>query len=234
MPFDIQNLFNANGLVVVITGGGTGLGKTMTIALAANGAYKVYILGRRREPLEVTASKYPTIIKPIVADVTDKQSLRIVADQIMADTGYVNVVIANAGIIAEATRARLWALNQDTDVKTGPRTFNADITADELSEALMDTSVDEFLETYKTNSVGVFYTIAAFIGLLDAGNKQGNIPQRSQVITIGSVAGQSRAVSCGFAYGMSKAAAALLMKQMMAVLTLLAVSDSTSLMCFPA
>ncbi|GAD97636.1 short chain dehydrogenase/reductase family [Paecilomyces variotii No. 5] len=215
----MQDLFNANGLVAVITGGGTGLGKTMAFALAANGAYKIYILGRRREPLEATARKYPTIIKPIVTDVTDKESLRSSANQIKTETGYVNVVIANAGIVAESTRARLWALNRDADVKTGPRTFNADITADEQSEALMDTSMDEFLETYKTNSVGVFHTIAAFIGLLDAGNKQGNVPQKSQVIAISSVAGESRAVSCGFAYSMSKAAVALLMKQMMAVLT---------------
>ncbi|KAJ9220240.1 hypothetical protein DTO027B5_1246 [Paecilomyces variotii] len=234
MPFDIQDLYKVDGLVVVITGGGTGLGKIMALALAANGASKIYILGRRREPLEDTASKYPAIIRPIVADVTDKTTLRNAKAQIKSETGYVNVVIANAGIIAESTRARLWALNQDTDIGKGPRTFNADMSADELSEYLMDTPMDEFLETYKINAAGVFYTIAAFIGLLDAGNRKGNVSQKSQVVAIGSVAGQSRAVSCGYAYGMSKAAMALLMKQMMAVLTVHGIrGNMIASGCFP-
>lgn len=45
------NLFNIDSWVCVVTGGGTGLGLTTAIALAANGA-KVYITGRRKEKLD--------------------------------------------------------------------------------------------------------------------------------------------------------------------------------------
>ena len=43
---NVQNLFNINGLVAVITGGGSGLGLYAARALDANGAKAVYIVGR--------------------------------------------------------------------------------------------------------------------------------------------------------------------------------------------
>jgi NAD(P)-dependent dehydrogenase (short-subunit alcohol dehydrogenase family) len=42
---NVQNLFNINGLVAVITGGGSGLGLYAARALDANGAKAVYIVG---------------------------------------------------------------------------------------------------------------------------------------------------------------------------------------------
>ena len=53
----ISRLFNVNGMVFVITGGGSGLGESMALALANNGASKVFILGRREEPLKLVAVK---------------------------------------------------------------------------------------------------------------------------------------------------------------------------------
>jgi len=53
-----DGLFNVNGLVAVITGGGTGIGLTMAKALADNGAERVYIVGRRQEVLEEAAKGY--------------------------------------------------------------------------------------------------------------------------------------------------------------------------------
>ena len=54
-----ENLFNVSGLVAVITGGGAGFGALMALALAENGEQKVYIIGRREEPLKELAAKYP-------------------------------------------------------------------------------------------------------------------------------------------------------------------------------
>jgi len=66
----------------------------MTKAFANNGAAKVYIVGRRREKLEEAAktSSHGNII-PIVGDVTSKESLCEVAEQIKKDVGYVNLLI---------------------------------------------------------------------------------------------------------------------------------------------
>lgn len=51
---DASNLFSVNGLVAVVTGGGTGIGLMIARALEHNGA-KVYILGRREEVLKTAA-----------------------------------------------------------------------------------------------------------------------------------------------------------------------------------
>lgn len=53
---DASALFSVNGLVAVVTGGGTGIGLMIARALEHNGA-KVYILGRREEVLKTAAKQ---------------------------------------------------------------------------------------------------------------------------------------------------------------------------------
>lgn len=55
--FKVNNLFSVKDMVFVITGGGSGLGEVMALALDANGASKVYILGRRQASLDKVAAK---------------------------------------------------------------------------------------------------------------------------------------------------------------------------------
>ena len=53
----VENLFNVRGMIFVITGGGSGLGEMMALALDANGASKVFVLGSRKASLEKVAGK---------------------------------------------------------------------------------------------------------------------------------------------------------------------------------
>ena len=116
----IQDLFNVNGLVAVVTGGGSGLGLYAARALDANGA-KVYIVGRREETLKkAAATGVNGNIIPIQGDVTDKSSLLTIADRIRKEQGYVNFLFANAG------KSLIHALNDpgDSDLSKlipGPR-----------------------------------------------------------------------------------------------------------------
>lgn len=52
-----NTLFSVRDLTAVVTGGGTGIGLMAAQTLAANGA-RVYIVGRREEPLHKVAEKY--------------------------------------------------------------------------------------------------------------------------------------------------------------------------------
>ena len=53
----IDKLFNVRDMVFVVTGGASGLGEIMALALDANGAKKVFVLGRRVASLEKVAGK---------------------------------------------------------------------------------------------------------------------------------------------------------------------------------
>lgn len=195
---DATNLFNVKDLVAVITGGSSGIGVMMAKALALNGAHKVYIVGRRKEMLETTAKESPHgNIIPLVGDVTSKEDLSSIVSKIKEEVGYVNVLIANSGIAGP----------QSLSIK--PETSLKDFQA-----ALWEQSFDDYTQTFAVNASSVFFTVVAFLELLDAGNKKGNVEQKSQVIATSSIGGFNRNAPGGSAYGQSKAATTHLMKQL--------------------
>lgn len=55
--FKLAELFNVKDMVVVVSGGGSGIGLMATQAFAVNGA-KVYIIGRTKEKLDRVAEVY--------------------------------------------------------------------------------------------------------------------------------------------------------------------------------
>jgi NAD(P)-dependent dehydrogenase (short-subunit alcohol dehydrogenase family) len=61
-PLALANLFSVDGKVVVVTGGGTGIGRMIATTFAVNGA-KVYITGRRGDVLEKTAEEVNEQVK---------------------------------------------------------------------------------------------------------------------------------------------------------------------------
>ncbi|KAM0287946.1 hypothetical protein ACHAQH_000012 [Verticillium albo-atrum] len=194
-PIDVADLFGVKNLVVVVTGGGTGIGLMIAQGLEANGAI-VYILGRRKETLDKAAKTARNgNIRPIQADITKKKDLERAVDELKAAHGFVNVVIANSGI-------------------TGPGldALPANPSLAQLRETLWSTSSDDFTNTFAVNNTGVFNTVVAFLELLDAGNKRGNVQQRSQVIATASIAAFSRKALAGYAYSSSKAGVVHLMK----------------------
>ncbi len=85
----------ASKRVVVVTGGGSGMGRAIARRFASNGD-TVYILGRRSNKLEETAKGFDSII-PVVCDVTDLEAIEKSQKIIAKSHKTIDVLINNAG-----------------------------------------------------------------------------------------------------------------------------------------
>ena len=89
----------------LITGGGTGIGAAIAVALSAAGA-AVSLVGRRAAPLEEVAEKLGRACT-IVADVTGEDDTTAMVQAARAAHGPVDILVANAGAAESAPIARL-------------------------------------------------------------------------------------------------------------------------------
>ena len=92
------------GRHALVTGGGTGIGEAIALALAAEGA-KVTITGRRLETLKETAAKSENIY-PLVMDVSDEASVVSATAQAINERGNIDIHVANAGIAETSAFAK--------------------------------------------------------------------------------------------------------------------------------
>lgn len=86
------------GKTVLVTGGGSGLGRDMAIAFAAEGAH-VCVVGRRAEALEETSNLAAAAggnVFGLTCDVRDPERVQEVIAQIVGRTGGLDVLVNNA------------------------------------------------------------------------------------------------------------------------------------------
>ena len=103
------------GKVIIVTGGGTGLGRAIVLALAKAGA-DVVITSRRMGPIQEAAQEVQALGRRSLAiptDVIDSAQVNRMVEQAIAQMGQVDVLINNAGIVRDEKQVPLWEITDE-------------------------------------------------------------------------------------------------------------------------
>ncbi|KAJ7773844.1 hypothetical protein B0H16DRAFT_1763330 [Mycena metata] len=191
--FNRDNLFNLEGRVALVTGGGSGIGLMITQTLVANGA-KVYITGRTKEKLMTVVKTYSqgreNAIIPLQADMRDKTQIEWLVKEISSREKCLCILVNNAGISGN--------------------TFTTESeSAAEMKANLFDTEKSTFQDwgdVYQTNVASHFFTAVAFLPLLQKSTEL-HPGWSGTVLNISSISGLVKSAQHHFAYNVSKSAA---------------------------
>jgi NAD(P)-dependent dehydrogenase (short-subunit alcohol dehydrogenase family) len=82
--------------VAIVTGGGSGIGGAVGLALGRAG-WRVVLAGRREAALNAVRAESSDDLVPITTDVTDEHSVRRLFDQTVARLGRIDLLFNNAG-----------------------------------------------------------------------------------------------------------------------------------------
>lgn len=85
-----------DGWVAIVTGGGSGIGAAISIALAREGC-RVLVVGRRASNLQVTAAAAPDKISTVVADVSDRSAVDALVADTIREYGRIDLLVNSAG-----------------------------------------------------------------------------------------------------------------------------------------
>jgi NAD(P)-dependent dehydrogenase (short-subunit alcohol dehydrogenase family) len=135
-----------------------------------------------------------TSIVPLPGDITKREDLERLAQRVKDETGYINLLVANAGISGP-----------------GLQKLKPGYTLGDYVKHAWATPTEEFSAVYNLNCTATYYTVLAFLELLDEGNQRKTY-LKSQVIATASCASFLRNPMAGYAYCSSKAGLVSMMK----------------------
>lgn len=122
---------NLEGRTVLLTGGGTGIGRALAKQLANKGN-EVLICGRRLDPLRETASAAARI-HPYRCDLTSSEEIQQMIEQIDRDGHRVDMLISNAAILG------FDSLAGGLDLKQAKQIIDANLSGPiELTQRMLD------------------------------------------------------------------------------------------------
>ncbi|ORY31034.1 hypothetical protein BCR39DRAFT_527959 [Naematelia encephala] len=210
ISFKIDDIFSVAGQIVVVTGGGTGLGKAITAGFATNGA-KVYITGRRGEVLQATADEINGqvegggLVIPIQGDVATKEGVLKIVDAIKDKEEKIDTLVNCAGVMRGWKSPTKKHNDPDSvesmllDVDDDDFNYsNSSLFPHRPSFRLLWNNTDPLLPLVNLN--GVYFMTVSLVPLL----RKAESPN---VVVIASIAGLANQRTMGsLTYGASKAA----------------------------
>lgn len=115
--------FDLEGKIAIVTGGNKGIGKGTSLCFANAGA-DVIVVGRVQNELEQVSSEIEKMGRrslPIVADVTQKQSVDAMVGKALKEFGRIDILVNNAGtsevLPPEDYTEEIWDVIIDTNLK---------------------------------------------------------------------------------------------------------------------
>ncbi|AIF48276.1 SDR family oxidoreductase [Dyella japonica] len=146
-----------NGNTILITGGGSGIGRALAEALHKRGN-KVIIAGRRRSHLDAVITANPGM-EAVELDITDPASIERVATRLVAEHPELNVLINNAGIMQA----------DDVAGKIDDALLTATMTTNVLGPIRMTSALIEHLKRKEHAVVAYTSSVLAFVPMAVTG-----------------------------------------------------------------
>jgi 3-oxoacyl-[acyl-carrier protein] reductase len=146
--------------VVVVSGGGTGIGRAVAARFAADGD-QVVIVGRRPAPLEEAAAALGGSVLPVAADLVTPEGAALVAETVGQRYGRVDVLVANAGGNTDLGADRADLLGRSGLALTAAA-WTANFRANVLTAVLLTEALDALLT--EGGRVLLLSSIAAYRG----------------------------------------------------------------------
>ena len=110
-----------DGKVAIVTGGGSGIGRSITVLFAKEGA-DVVIIGRNEEALKETCKLNEKKISYVVGDITKEENIKKLLDYVTKKFGKLDILVNNAGISIDKSIKGL-------NISEHDKTFDLDVRA---------------------------------------------------------------------------------------------------------
>jgi len=95
----MNSIFNLEGKVALVTGGGSGLGASIALTLSKSGA-RVALAARRKEKLKETENliiQSGGVAEIYDLDVSDEENVKSCLNSVISGMGEIDILVNNAG-----------------------------------------------------------------------------------------------------------------------------------------
>jgi NAD(P)-dependent dehydrogenase (short-subunit alcohol dehydrogenase family) len=161
--------FRLKGKVAIVTGAGSGIGRTCALALAQEGA-SVALVGRRKHLLDRVATEIGSFAFVLAADVSKDGEAKRIVEQTVSHFGHLNVLLNNAGLLQIGTAEQITEEQWD-------ETFNVNVRAVWLVSRAA-------LPAMRKAGGGSIINMASVLGINGARNRAAYAPSKGAVVLL--------------------------------------------------